>query len=146
MIREQVSHKATVLLLEPETQTDTVGSDYVDLRGFDAVTFLIPHGDVTAAGGANNFVFTLEHKDTVPGTAAGYEAVAAADIRGDFDVLENAVTAGVMQVAYVGNRRYVRVVATEAGTASAVFGVVAVLEKGHMGPESDITPDTDTVT
>lgn len=134
MNREKVTGTKYAQLLAAATVTATGASHYVDLQGFDAVDFIVAYGDVTASAGANNFVISLEEKDTAPATAAGYTAVAAADIRGTPVTLQNGVTAGVFAIGYVGTKRYVRVVITETGTASATIGVLAALKLSDREP------------
>lgn len=144
--RELTTSTRYVQLIEPETVTDTGRTNYVDLQGWDAVDFLVDYGDVTAAGGSNNFVITLQEKDTVPGTIAGYTAVAAADRTGAFTQLENGVTSGNSVVGYKGSARYVHVLITETGTASAVIGVTAILRKFSRQPSNAVAVTTGDVT
>jgi hypothetical protein len=134
MNREKVTSKKYAQLLAPAVVTDTGSSAYLDLQGFDALDIIVSHGAVTASAGANNFVITVQEKNTAPATAAGYTTVAAADLVGAFTTLENAVGAGVQVVGYRGSARYVRVLITETGTASAAIGVVAALQLSDRDP------------
>lgn len=146
MNRERLTHKADALLLAPATVAATAGTDAVDLQGFDAVEVVVAHGDVTAAAGANNFVLSLSSAPdgSVITDLGAYSAVAAADVVGSFDTLENGVLAGVQRVGYIGTDRYLRVVITETGTASAEIGIVALLELSDREPANVKTPDVDT--
>ena len=144
--RELTTSTRYVQLIEPAAVSATGRTAYVDLQGWDAVDFLVDYGDVTAAGGANNFVITLQEKDTVPGTAAGYTAVAAADRTGAFTQLEDGVTSGNSVVGYRGGARYVHVLITETGTAAAVIGVTAVLRKFTRQPSNEVAVTTGAVT
>lgn len=146
MNRERLTHKATALLLEPAVVDATGASDAVDLQGFDAAEIVVLHGDVTAAAGANNLALKLQAAPdgANPALIASYADVAAADLRGAFTLLQNAVTAGVQRVGYVGTGRYLRVVITETGTAEAVVGIAAVLELSDRQPANAKTPAVST--
>lgn len=146
MNRERVTHKTVASLRAPATLDATGSSAYVDTQGYDAAEVVVHHGDVTAAAGANNLALKLQHADATPGAAGSYEDVPAADLRGTFALLENGVTAGVQRVAYVGGKRYLRLVATETGTAAAVVGVLAVLELSDREPANAKTAVTGSVT
>lgn len=128
MNREAVTDARFVSILEPETQDATVTSTHADLQGADAAEVIVHYGDVTAAAGAHRFNLKLQHSDTT--TGGDFVDVPDGLLRGEFDVLENGVTEGVMAVGYVGNKRYLRLVATETGTAEAVFG--AFVRKSYL--------------
>ena len=140
--REVRSNITYAQLRKPANLEATGSSNYVDLRGYDAVDLIVDFGDVTAAGGANNFVITVEEKDTAPATAAGYATVAATDLVGTFPTLENGVTGTVAAVGYRGSKRYVRVTMTETGTAAAVIGVVAALHLSTREPARALSVTT----
>lgn len=146
MNRERVTHKAAATLLEPAAVDETTTSDYVDLQGFDAVEVLVQHGDVTASAGSNTLTITLQEAadGEDPDDAGVYSTVAAADLRGAFTVLGNGVTAGIQRVGYVGSGRYLRAVVTEAGTAAATLGAIALLELSTREPANALTPTTGT--
>lgn len=147
MNRERTTHKADAVLLAPANVDATTASDYVDTQGFDAAEIVVVHGDVTAAAGANTLTLTVQEAadGEDPEAAASYSTVAAADLVGAFTVLGNGVTAGVQRVAYRGTGRYLRVVATEAGTAAAVIGAIALLELSDREPANAKTPTTGAV-
>lgn len=128
MNREAVSDSILVGILEPEAQTATVTSSHADLQGADAAEVIVHYGDVTAAAGAHRFNLKLQHSDTT--TGGDFTDVPAGLLRGNFAVLENGVTTGVTVQGYVGSKRYLRLVATETGTAEAVFG--AFVRKSYL--------------
>lgn len=148
MNRETLTSRATALLRAPAVLDDDAATSFVDLQGFDAVEVLIAHGAVTAAAGANNIAFAIEiaPDGADPEDEGEYAAAPTADLIGSFTLLANAVAAGVQRVAYRGPARYLRVTADETGTASAVVGVVAVLDKSDRSPANAKTPATGTAT
>lgn len=145
MNRETVTSKKVVQLLAPAAVTATGTSAYIDLQGFDAVDIIVPHGATTADAGSHNLLLELQEKDSAPQTAAGYTDVAAADLVGEFALLENAVAAGVQVVGYRGTKRYLRVLMTETGTHSTVLGVLAVLTLADRDPANAKTVTTGAV-
>lgn len=142
MNRETLTHKAAAQLLAPAAVSATGASVAVDLQGFDAVEVIVPHGAVTADAGANSLTISLSAAPdgADPEELDDYAAVDAADLVGEFDVLENGVAAGVQRVGYIGRGRYLRAVITEAGTASATLGVIALLDLSDRDPANVKTP------
>lgn len=99
--------------------TPAVGN-IVDLRGFDAAALVLATGTVTDAGTAAGFTIKLQESDTTANadftdyTDAGTVAV----------VLDTADDVAVGILGYVGNKRYVRAVATgTTGTAAVINGI-----------------------
>lgn len=116
----------------------TVTSDVVDCSGFDAVMIQILVGAQDLAA-TQSLTFKLEHSDTT--TAGDFVAVTARDVanietvndgvvflvNGNPDIFPgkggNPKTDGLNYIfSYVGNKRYVRLLATEANLTSFVFG------------------------
>jgi len=98
----------------------------VDLQGFEAATLVLLNNVVTDAGDANGIAYEVQESDTT--ADADFTAVANEDLVG----LESALTVtsdsadNVINgsIGYVGNKRYVRVVATgTTGTNALVSGV-----------------------
>lgn len=145
MNREFASDIAPAIIRAASALAATGTSAYVDLMGADAVTVVVHHGAVTASAGANNVVLKLQHADSSPASAGSYSDVPDDSVRGSFTKLENGVSEGVDVVGYVGSKRYLRVVATLTGTASAAAtGMVAYL--GYLGQApAGFTPATGAV-
>lgn len=105
----------------------------VDVRGFDSAQFVLIAGAVSTADGSNTFALSLTHGDEVGGgdqtavPAGEFSGAAIVDATGDADSVIGAIS-------YVGNKRYVRAVLTETGTASATLGVVGLLSHAHQEP------------
>lgn len=103
--------------------TTPAASDWVDTRGFDAVSLIVKTNTVTDAGTAAGFSFELQEGDDT--TDAGATAVATAETLGAISDLT--VTADgdddklVGAVGYVGDARYARLEAT--GTTGTNAGV-----------------------
>ena len=106
--------------------------DWIDMQGWEAVTFSVSTGTVTDAGTTSGFSFEVQESDTT--AAADATAVADADLIG----LESALTvtdddaddALVGTIGYRGNSRYVRIVATGTTGTDAAVSVHARKDKG----------------
>jgi hypothetical protein len=147
MNRETVTSKKYVQLLAPGAAiTDDTGTAYVDLQGFDAVDIVVTYSNVTASAGNNKFDVIVQEASAAPATAGSYTAVAAANLRGSFPVLQNGVTANVASVGVVGSKRYLRVLLDETGTASVIASVMAVLTLSDRDPANAKTVTTGAVT
>ena len=107
---------------------------WIDMQGWEAVTFTVATGVVTDAGAAGGFGFQMEESDT---TAAA-DATAVAD--GDLIGLESALTVTVDaddnkmigSIGYRGGKRYVRMTATGTTGTDAAVSVVATKRKGAV--------------
>ncbi|MFC8008908.1 hypothetical protein [Streptomyces cinereoruber] len=111
--------------LAPAARTDTATGTGVDLANFDAAAVVITTGAV--ANGA--FSVEIQESDTV---GSGYTAVANADLDGAEPATLTASTVTV--IGYHGIKRYIRAVATDAGTGDASFGVSVIRGKGRVKP------------
>lgn len=105
----------------------------VDRRGYESVSAVVNCGAMTTiTDGTNNFVITLV--ESVDGST--WTAVAAEDIIGGANnTIVTLVTASAgltYTLGYKGNKRYVSVLATETGTAVAIFGATIVLGNPHV--------------
>lgn len=118
--------------------------DWMDMQGFEALTFIVSTGTVTDAGDASGFSFEIQESDTTAASAA--TAVADADLIG----LESALTVTadgdddvlVGSIGYRGEKRYVRVVATGTTGTNAAVTVIAV--KGYASDQGTATIDAGT--
>lgn len=114
-----------VTTLAPAAQTATATGTAVDLANYDAAAVVITTGAV-----ANNaFSIEIQESDT---SGSGYTAVATADLDGTEPATLTASTVTV--IGYHGIKRYIRAVATDAGTGDASFGVTVIRGKGRVKP------------
>jgi len=108
--------------------------DWIDMQGWQAVTFSVSTGTVTDAGTASGFAFEVQESDTTAAAAA--TAVADADLIG----LESALTVTsddadndfIGTIGYRGDKRYVRIVATGTTGTNAVVTVHARKDHGSF--------------
>lgn len=114
------------------------GTNIIDMRGFGACTFVVQLATVTTADGSNYFTLTLEAGDD-SGLSDGAVVTAATGLLGSNLVINDSGTQSdkVGMMGYVGGKRYVRMVATETGTASAAFSAVAVQSLAATQPVGD---------
>ena len=120
------------------SRTASANGEIIDTRGFDSLTFVIQLATVTTADGSNLFTFTLQHGDD-SGLSDGATVTAATGLLGSNLVVNDSTTQSDMigMMGYAGGKRYVRLVATETGTASAAFSAVAVQGFPHVAPVGD---------
>lgn len=114
-----------VTTLAPAAQTATATGSAVDLANYDAAAVVITTGVVTN----NAFAIEIQESDA---SASGYTAVAAEDLDGTEPATLTASTVTV--IGYHGIKRYIRAVATDAGTGDASFGVTVIRGKGRVKP------------
>ncbi len=117
------NHLSIAQTLVPAARTASANGTAVDLAGFDAAAVVIDVGAVTDA----NFSIEVQESDE---SGSGYTAVAAADLDGTEPATLTANT--VTTIGYHGIKRYIRAVATDAGTGDAAFGVSVVRAKGRV--------------
>lgn len=114
------------------------GTNIIDMQGYDSCVFVVQLATVTTADASNYFTFTLQAGDASD-LSDGATVTAATGLLGsnlvvnDTTGLNNKV--GLM--GYAGGKRYVRMVATETGTASAAFSAIAVQGLPHVAPVGD---------
>jgi len=105
--------------------TTKAEGNWIDMQGWEAVTFSVSTGTVTDAGTAAGFSFQVEESDTTADADA--TAVADADLIG----LESALTVTsnndddklIGTIGYRGSKRYVRM--TAVGTTTIDAGTAA---------------------
>ena len=118
--------------------------DWIDMQGWEALTFTVSTGTVTDAGTASGFSFEVQESDTT--AAADATAVADADLVG----LESALTVTsddadntlVGSIGYIGGKRYVRIVATGTTGTNAAVTVHARKDKGAVMATATIDSGT----
>lgn len=118
--------------------------DWIDMQGWEALTFTVSTGTVTDAGTTSGFSFEVQESDTT--AAADATAVADADLVG----LESALTVTdddaddtlVGSIGYIGSARYVRIVATGTTGTDAAVTVHARKDKGAVMATATIDSGT----
>jgi len=118
--------------------------DWIDMQGWEALTFTVSTGTVTDAGTASGFSFEVQESDTTAAAAA--TAVADADLVG----LESALTVTadtdddklIGSIGYIGSKRYVRIVATGTTGTDAAVTVHARKDKGAVMATATIDSGT----
>ena len=121
------------------SRTTKAEGDWIDIQGWQSVTFSVGTGTVTDAGTASGFSFQVEEGDDT--TDAGATAVADADLVGTEAALT--VTADtdddklIGSIGYIGSKRYVRMTAVGTTGTNAVVNVHATKRMGaNMGSAS----------
>lgn len=124
--------------------TTAAAGDWIDMQGWEALTFSVSTGTVTDAGTSSGFSFEVQESDTT--AAADATAVADADLIG----LESALTVTadtdddklIGSIGYVGGKRYVRIVATGTTGTNAAVTVHARKDKGAVMATATIDAGT----
>ena len=116
--------------------TTKAEGDWIDMQGWQSVTFSVGTGTVTDAGTTSGFSFQVEEGDDT--TDAGAAAVADADLVGTEAALT--VTSDtdddkmIGSIGYIGSKRYVRMTAVGTTGTNAVVNVHATKRMGaNMG-------------
>jgi hypothetical protein len=138
MNKELHNNVATCIMREAQDYTATVTSDLVNLAGFESCEVLVTVGALTGVSGSNTLTAKLQECDTTVGTS--FTDVAVADMIGGFTLIDStAEDSTIQRVGYIGNKKYLRVVLTEAGTISAgIVGVYAILGNPRNSPPSNV--------
>lgn len=106
--------------------------DWIDMQGWQSVTFSVSTGTVTDAGTAAGFGFQVEEGDDT--TDAGATAVADSDLIGTEAALTVTGDADdnvlVGSIGYRGSKRYVRMTAVGTTGTNAVVAVHAIKREG----------------
>jgi hypothetical protein len=124
--------------------TTKAEGDWIDMQGFESLTFTVSTGTVSDAGTASGFSFQVEEGDDV--TDAGATAVADDDLIGAESDLT--VTADgddnkfIGTIGYRGQKRYVRMTAVGTTGTNAVVASHAI--KGHGAVQGTATIDAGT--
>lgn len=115
----------------------------IDMQGFEALTYSVSTGTVTDAGAAAGFSFEVQESDTT--ADADFTAVADADLVG----LESALTVTsdtadnelVGSIGYIGNKQYVRIVATGTSGTDAYVAAHACKSRGAVQGEATVAAE-----
>jgi hypothetical protein len=124
MLREQKSTLKSLVAIDPQAATGNVNGNEIDIKDFDSCKF-VGLGDGTAVG-----TIKIQETDT---SGSGYADAAAADVFGTQGEAVN-TTATVKTLAYLGTKRYVRLVWTHT-TNGDIAGSVE-LGCAHLSPVS----------
>jgi hypothetical protein len=126
-VRDLASNISVVLALTPAVLAATTKGIAVDRLGFESVAFAINTG---AIAGAGLFAAKLQESDTT--TDGDFTDVAAGNQVGTLP--ETLAAASAYKAGYIGNKRYVRVVATQVSGTSIAAGAVAILGNATSRP------------
>lgn len=124
--------------------TSAAAGAWMDMRGWEAITFAVSTGTVTDAGTASGFAFEVQESDTTDASDA--TAVADADLIGTEAALT--VTSDddddtlVGTIGYRGGKRYVRIVATGTTGTNAAVTVQARKDVGAVMATATIDAGT----
>ena len=124
--------------------TTPAAGAWMDMAGWQAITFSVSTGTVTDAGTTSGFSFEVQESDTT--AAADATAVADADLLGT----EAALTVTddtddnklIGTVGYRGTKRYVRIVATGTTGTDAAVTVHARKDVGALMGDASIDAGT----
>ena len=138
-MRDDTLYVSHVQAIEPQALSGagpSVDGADVDLQGYESATCSFNFGDSgDTLSGSIYWTGTVEESDD--GGGSGYTTVAAADLVGTPPVVDApAEDTQAYTVAYVGHKRYIRLVVTGTGTHSVgtVIGGTIVRGKArHVG-------------
>lgn len=124
--------------------TTPAAGDWIDMQGWEALTFTVSTGTVTDAGTASGFSFEVQESDTT--AASDATAVVDADLVGlESDLTVTSDTDDnklIGSIGYIGGKRYVRIVATGTSGTDAAVTVHARKDKGAVMGEATIDDGT----
>lgn len=127
------STTGTAIAMTVTSKTASTNGSTVDLQGYNSAMVTVITNTVTAADGTNTITFKLQ--DSPDGSTwtdvpiGGFTGSALINATSQANTIIGSLgytpTAGAAQ-------RYLRIVATVAGTVSAIFGAVAILQGGRV--------------
>ena len=112
--------------------TTPASGNVVDLQGFDSVAVAVQTGTVTDAGTTVGFTVKLQESDTT--ADADFSDVSGATLSVTADTDDN-VAVGV--IGYVGESRYLRVVATGTTGTDATVSCQFILGNASQTPDGN---------
>lgn len=123
----------TAVAMTVVSRTTSANGSTVDIQGYNSAMIAVVTNTVSTADGSNTITFRLQDSpdgttwtDVPIGGFTGSAVInATAQANSIVGTLGYTPTAGPSQ-------RYIRVVATVAGTVSAIFGAVAILQGGRV--------------
>lgn len=135
-MRDLASNLSSAILIAAQTAAADTTPVSVDLQGYDAAAVLIEvgAGGITFSG-TNKIEFVLTHSDD----DSTYTAVADADIQGVSGTsngivysLTSAHASGtITEIGYVGNKRYLKLLADFSGTHGTGTPMSAICVRGR---------------
>lgn len=139
-MRDLYHNFRAITSLEPTGRTSDASGTAVDMLGFDSCLVVIDFGDFGVNFNGSNYVeIQLEHSDD----STTWADVETADIlRAETAAIANGTvyrppnanlgnSPGVATVGYIGNKRYLRGVASYVGTHGAATSVSVVMLLGN---------------
>jgi hypothetical protein len=130
-LKNHIDHGPAASGIIPAVYTATATGVGVDVRDFDSVSVSFQTGAIVAAG-----LFTpklQESDDSTNGIDGAWNDVVAADQTG---ALVNLVASSIQRVGYVGQKRWVRPVATYVSGTSTAIAAMVTRGKPHQFPTS----------
>ena len=119
------------------SRTASANGEIIDTVGFDGLTFVVQLATVTTADSSNYFTLTLEAGDASNLSDAATVTAATGLLGSNLVINDTGQSDYIGEMGYAGGKRYVRLVATETGTASAAFSAVAVQSLPTVAPVGD---------
>lgn len=123
--RETIHNEVSKLLTATATSTGTVTSAEVDNKGFDSLSFFLHYGATAPAPTS----YSVEESDT---SGSGFAAAPATSVIDDAGTHAVSTT---RRVAYVGNKRYARIVVVQ--SASTILTITALLGYASQKPTAN---------
>lgn len=118
MNKELAKQSKTTQSIKSQAVTATVTGSAVDTQGYESALILVDAG--TWTDGTHTFSVTESDDDST------YTTVAAADLVGSMPTISDGTGDDQMyEVAYLGTKRYIKVVDTVTGAASPPVGLLA---------------------
>jgi hypothetical protein len=111
------------------TLTATTNGNTIDRQGYGLADFVVQVGTSTTADGSNYFTISLEHGDASNMSDAAAVTATTGLVGANLVINATADANLVNHLGYNGIKRYVRMVATETGTASVQIAGVCVLSE-----------------
>ena len=141
MNRAYSEAKPVNALNQAATLTGTTTGNIIDMQGYQEALIIVHVGTATTADGSNYFTVSLTHSDD--SGMSGEETVTASNGLLGANLVINATTDAnkVAKLGYNGGKRYIRLAATETGTASVQIAAAGVLLRPAHAPvsNSDLT-------
>jgi len=120
--RDLVNSISVAQTLAPGTRTANENGAGVDLQGYESAVVVVETGTITDG------THTIEIQESDDNST--FTAVADADLQGSEPVIGAADDNKVYEIGYLGNKRYIRVSVTVAGTTTGgVYGAAVI--RGH---------------
>lgn len=123
----------SVIALTVISRTASANGSTVDIQGYNSAMFVVVANTVTTADATNTITFKIQDSpDNSVWTDVPIGGFTGSAVINNTNLANTVIgTLGYTPTAGPG-QRYVRVVATVAGTVSAIFGAVAILQGGRV--------------